>query len=189
MMNSFIEKSNSTYSGFYLHNVEKLISDLALLKNDSRKTILWGVSFALLDLAEKFKPELGHCIIFETGGMKGRRKELTREELHAQLKSGLAVNAICSEYGMTELLSQAYSKGGKFKCPPWMKVIARELTDPFHKNLQEETGALNVIDLANWHSIAFIETEDIGKVYADNSFEVLGRLDNSDIRGCNLLVE
>lgn len=189
MIESFIAKSGSPYSGFYLHNIDQLIEDLQALRGDSKKTILWGVSFALLDLAEKKQLDLSHCLLFETGGMKGRRKEITRAELHAILKKQFNVTSIYSEYGMTELLSQAYLLNERFKCPPWMKVIARDVTDPLQKGLVSETGGLNIIDLANWHSIAFIETEDLGKVYADDSFEVLGRMDNSDARGCNLMIE
>ncbi len=189
MMDSFIRKSNSPISGFYLNNIDKLLTDLEFLKGNARKTILWGVSFALLDLVEKYHPDLSHCLIFETGGMKGRRKEITKDELHIILKAGFNVSSIYSEYGMTELLSQAYSSSHTFKCPPWMKVISRELGDPMQKGAIGETGGLNVIDLANWHSIAFIETEDLGKVYKSGHFDVLGRIDNSDIRGCNLLIE
>ncbi len=188
MMQSFITKSQSSYSGFYLHNVDKLLADLETLRGQNKKVILWGVSFALLDLAEKHKPDLSHCLVFETGGMKGKRKEITRQELHAALQKGLNVDLIYSEYGMTELLSQAYSMGSSFKCPPYIKILARDVTDPFKVGLVGETGALNVIDLANQHSIAFIETEDIGKVFQNGSFEVLGRMDNSEMRGCNLLI-
>jgi hypothetical protein len=190
MIDHFIKQSHSSYSGFYLHNTEQLVRDLHALKNDSRKCVLWGVTFALLDLAENIQPDLSHCLIFETGGMKGRRKEITRNELHAILNNGLRPHGIYSEYGMTELLSQSYTKGKeRFYCPPWMKIIGRDITDPLQKGLLAETSGINVIDLANWHSIAFIETEDLGKVYSDGSFEVMGRIDNSDIRGCNLLVE
>jgi phenylacetate-coenzyme A ligase PaaK-like adenylate-forming protein len=190
MMNYFIQKSDSEYSGFYLSSTSSLLSDLEKLKKDGKKTILWGVSYALLDLAENQKPDLSHCLIVETGGMKGKRKEITRMELHQILCDGLNVKTIYSEYGMTELLSQSYSKGyEKFYSPPWQKIISRDVTDPFQKGLLNESGGINVIDLANWHSIAFIETEDIGKAFDDGSFEVLGRMDNSDIRGCNLLVE
>jgi hypothetical protein len=190
MIDHFIKQSHSSYSGFYLHNTEQLVHDLNALKNDSRKCVLWGVTFALLDLAENIRPDLSHCLIFETGGMKGRRKEITRNELHTILNNGLEPLGIYSEYGMTELLSQAYTKGAeRFHCPPWMKIIGRDITDPLQKGLLAETSGINVIDLANWHSIAFIETEDLGKVYSDGSFEVMGRIDNSDIRGCNLLVE
>jgi hypothetical protein len=171
-----------------LHNEAKLLEDLEKLRDDKKKVILWGVSFALLDLAERYQPDLSHCIVFETGGMKGRRKEITREELHSALKKGLNLNSVFSEYGMTELLSQAYSLGKEFSCPPWMRVLTRELSDPFQKAAFGETGGINVIDLANWHSVAFIETEDLGKVYENGFFEVLGRIDNSDVRGCNLLL-
>lgn len=190
MMDHFIKQSKSHYSAFYLYDVQKLLEDLESLRHNSRKTILWGVSFALLDLADKHKVDLTPFMIFETGGMKGRKKEITRAALHETLTNAFHVSKVYSEYGMTELLSQAYTKGShQFLCPPWMKVIGRELTDPLQKGLLSETGGINVIDLANWHSVAFIETEDLGKVYADGSFEVLGRMDNSDVRGCNLLME
>ncbi len=191
MIGSFIQKSNSDYSGFYLDDYERLLKDIERLKRKgNKKIILWGVSFALLDLAEKYQPDLSDCLVFETGGMKGRRKEITRQELHSQLKKYFNITNVYSEYGMTELLSQAYTKGGDiFYPPPAMKVVIRESVDPFEKGQIERTGGLNVIDLANFHSIAFIETEDAGKVYADGSFEVMGRLDNTDVRGCNLMVE
>jgi hypothetical protein len=191
MMASFIKKSKSNASGFYLHDYEKLLQDIERLKKDrTRKIIVWGVSFALLELAEQHRPDLAGCIIFETGGMKGRRKEITRDELHHQLKKGFNVEVIHSEYGMTELLSQAYSTGEEVFYPsPWMKIIIREVLDPFEKGLIGRAGGINVIDFANYHTIAFLETEDAGRVQADGSFEVLGRLDNSDVRGCNLMVE
>lgn len=190
MIDHFIKVSGSSHSGFYLHDVDKLLNDLKLLTNDSKKVILWGVSFALLDLAERYQPNLEHCIIFETGGMKGRRKEITRDELHSILSKQLNVNKIYSEYGMTELLSQSYSKGeALFFCPPWMKIVGRDITDPLEKGLHNQTCGINVIDLANWHSVSFIETEDMGKCYENGTFEVLGRLDNSEVRGCNLMVE
>jgi len=191
MISSFIKKSESKHSGFYLNEYEKLLQDIVRLKSEGkRKIVVWGVSFALLDLAEKHQPDLSVCLLFETGGMKGRRKEITRQELHSQLKKYFNIAKVYSEYGMTELLSQAYTKGrDKFYPPPGMKVVIRESVDPFEKGLMERAGGLNVVDLANFHSIAFIETEDVGKVYADGSFEVLGRLDNSDVRGCNLMVE
>jgi hypothetical protein len=189
MMDYFIKNSGSAYSGFYLHNDEKLMKDLEMLRHAGGKAVLFGVTFALLELAEKYQPDLSHCMVFETGGMKGRRTEVTRQELHELLKTGLNTGEIFSEYGMTELLSQAYSTGkARFLAPPWMKVTARDITDPFRKGLLNETGGINVIDLANWHSAAFIETEDLGKVFQDGSFEILGRLDNSDLRGCNLLI-
>lgn len=190
MLQHFIDRSNSPYSGFYLHNTDKLLRDIESLRADGKKTVLWGVTFALLDLAEKMNPDLSHCLVFETGGMKGRRKEITRLELHEILKKGFNVSKVYSEYGMTELLSQAYSNGSdRFFTNPWMKIIGRDITDPLSKGLLDQTSGINVIDLGNIHSIAFIETEDLGKVYEDGSFEVLGRMDNSDVRGCNLLVE
>lgn len=190
MIDFFIKKSASPHSGFYLNNTDQLLNDLARLRKDSRKTILWGVSFALLDLAQTSKPDLSHCMVFETGGMKGRRREITRHELHETLCQGFYIEKVYSEYGMTELLSQSYTRGReRFYCPPWKKIIGRDVSDPLLKGLQNETAGINVIDLANRHSIAFIETEDIGKCFPDGSFEVLGRFDNSDIRGCNLLVE
>jgi hypothetical protein len=190
MMEYFIQKSRSSYSGFHLHDMEKLLSDVKKLKGDGKKTILWGVTFALLDLAERYSPDLRHCLVFETGGMKGRRPEITRAELHAALTRAFGVEKIYSEYGMTELLSQAYSKGeNAFFCPPWMKVVGRDMSDPFQKGLLNETAGINVVDLANMDSVAFIETEDIGKIREDGSFEILGRFDNSDVRGCNLMVE
>jgi phenylacetate-coenzyme A ligase PaaK-like adenylate-forming protein len=190
MLENFIRKTGSVLSGFYLYEHEKLARDLASAKKDNRKIILWGVSFALLDFAEKYSIDLHDCVIIETGGMKGRRKEMTRHELHAQLKERFNVSSVHSEYGMTELLSQAYTRGGdRFYPPPGMKIIVRETTDPLEKGLVSRAGGLNVIDFANVDSVAFIETEDAGKVYPDGSFEVLGRLDNSDVRGCNLMVE
>ncbi|MEJ7647402.1 MAG: acyl transferase [Chryseolinea sp.] len=189
MMDHFIKISTSAASGFYLSDIDKLLADIRNSPHSSSKTILWGVSFALLDLSEK-QPGPLNVLIFETGGMKGRRRELTRDDLHDQLSKAFDVTPIRSEYGMTELLSQAYTIGKtRFKCPPWMKIIGRELTDPLQKGLLNETAGINVIDLANLHSIAFIETEDLGRVYPDGSFEILGRSDNSDIRGCNLLIE
>ncbi len=189
MMEHFIKESESLYSGFYLNDVPKLLNDFKQIRGDDRKTILWGVSFALMDLAENHPMEL-NAMLFETGGMKGRRKEITREALHETISNSFQVKQVFSEYGMTELLSQAYTQGGlRFSCPPWMKVIGRELTDPLRKGLLNESAGINVIDLANLHSVAFIETEDLGRVYEDGRFEVLGRSDNSDIRGCNLLVE
>ncbi len=188
MIEHFIKKSKSRISGFYLKNHDELISVLKD-KNQDRKVILWGVSFALLDLAELGKLDLSQCMIFETGGMKGRRKEMVREEFHRYLKERFNANHIHSEYGMTELLSQAYSKGeGYFTAPAWMKIIIRDINDPFAIGLKGKTGGINVIDLANFHSCAFIETQDLGNLGQDGRFEVLGRFDNSDLRGCNLLV-
>lgn len=190
MIRSFIQKSGSEHSGFYLYNHAQLSEDLKHLRKGNKKIILWGVSFALLDFGEKYCPDLSDCLVFETGGMKGRRKEIVRQELHEQLKKYFNVNVVYSEYGMTELLSQAYTSGSdRFYPLPWMKIVVREAVDPLEKGLVERIGGLNVIDLANFHSIAFIETEDLGRVHADGSFEVVGRLDNSEIRGCNLMVE
>ncbi|MBL0739606.1 acyl transferase [Chryseolinea lacunae] len=190
MMDHFIRQSASPWSAFYLHDVDKMLRDLDTLRSNGRKTILWGVSFALLDLAEQFPRDLSPFLIFETGGMKGRKKEMTRAELHTRLTRAFGVDKIYSEYGMTELLSQGYTRGGNtFWCPPALKVVGRDLTDPLQKGLLHETCGINVIDLANIHSVAFIETEDLGKVYPDGSFEILGRMDNSDVRGCNLLIQ
>lgn len=186
MCNDLIKKSKNSQSGFYLDNLEELID---VLKEDSN-TLLIGVSYALLDLAEHTSFNLSNTIIMETGGMKGRRKELVRSELHRILCNSFGVPKIHSEYGMTELLSQAYSKGdGIFHTPPWMKVLIRDIRDPFKLIEPNKTGGINIIDLANINSCAFIATEDLGKTYHDHSFEVLGRLDNSDLRGCNLLME
>ncbi|MGI9551252.1 MAG: acyl transferase, partial [Aurantibacter sp.] len=150
---------------------------------------LIGVSFALLDLTEKYRFKLKHAIVMETGGMKGRRKEIVREELHRSLRKGFGVEKIHSEYGMTELLSQAYSlDGGIFKTPPWMKIIIRDSEDPMSFTKYGKTGGVNIIDLANINSCSFIATQDLGKVYEDKSFEILGRFDHSDVRGCNLMV-
>lgn len=189
MMEYLIKDSEHPKSGFYLHNHEELIATIDELKASGVKILLLGVSFALLDLAEKFKLDLNGVIVMETGGMKGRRKEITREELHAFLTSRLGVEKIHSEYGMTELLSQAYSKGNSiFFTPPWMKILIRDAYDPFSYEKMGRSGGVNVIDLANLHSCSFIETQDLGKIHPDGSFEILGRFDHSDIRGCNLLV-
>ena len=189
MVNDLIEKSNDSRSGFYLNQLDKLAELLrALDTTTSKKILLIGVSFVLVDLIEKHQFSLNNTIIMETGGMKGRRKEMIRVELHNRLKKGFGVSYIHSEYGMTELLSQAYSKGnGIFQCPPWMQVLVREPEDAF-SFLKNKTGGINVIDLANLYSCSFIATQDLGKVYDDNTFEVLGRFDYSDIRGCNLMV-
>lgn len=190
MIEYFIQKCRSRYSAFYLHDHEKLLRDIEEAREEGKRAVLWGVTFALLDLAERYHPDLSDCLIFETGGMKGRRRELTRAELHDRLTREFGVGKIFSEYGMTELLSQAYTEGkNAFFCPPGMKIIARDMTDPMEKGLLNVTGGINVIDFGNVDSVAFIETEDIGKVYEDGSFEILGRFDNSDVRGCNLMVE
>lgn len=188
MADSFIKKSRSSYSGFYLNDYENLLHTIRNI-NDDRKILLLGVSFALLDIAETYKPDLSYVTVMETGGMKGRRREMVRHELHAVLKKGFNVGRIHSEYGMTELMSQAYSTGeGIFQGPPWMKVMLRDINDPFDISENRKSGGINVIDLANIHSCAFIETQDVGKKNGNNSFEVMGRFDNSDIRGCNLMV-
>jgi phenylacetate-coenzyme A ligase PaaK-like adenylate-forming protein len=188
MTEYLIKHSNNPLSGFYLNNYNDLIDTLKKL--NAQKTILIGVSFALLDLAEEHQLDLSNIIIMETGGMKGRRKEMTRVELHQIYNASFNVNQIHSEYGMTELLSQAYSKGnGLFETPPWMKILIRDTNDPFHLLDNNQTGGINVIDLANYNSCSFIATQDLGKTFANNSFEVLGRFDNSDLRGCNLLIQ
>ncbi|MET0760470.1 MAG: acyl transferase [Flavobacterium sp.] len=189
MVEDLIRMSNNTNSGFYLHNHEELIEKLISLDNAGQNVILIGVTYALLDLIEKQKFQLKNTIIMETGGMKGRRKEMIREELHEQLCQGFGVSAIHSEYGMTELLSQAYSLGnGVFECPSWMQILVRDTEDALTYIDSGKTGGINVIDLANINSCSFIATQDLGKKYPNNSFEVLGRFDNSDIRGCNLMV-
>ncbi|MBX2969558.1 MAG: acyl transferase [Cyclobacteriaceae bacterium] len=191
MIDFFIRQSGSAYSSFYRDNTDKLLADIELArKGGERRIIVWGVTYALLDLVEKHGPDLSDCLIFETGGMKGRRKELTRSALHEALKEGLGVEKIYSEYGMTELFSQAYTRGeSAFFCPPWMRVFIREVGDPFSRLGSNKPGGLNVIDLANFNTVSFIETEDAGQILAGGGFEVQGRLDNSDIRGCNLMVE
>jgi len=189
MIQHLIAKSNSVHSGFYLNNYDELVQKIEFLKEGEKKIILWGVSFALLDLAEAFQLDLSQCIVMETGGMKGRRKEWTRQDLHGYLTHRFNVKAIHSEYGMTELFSQAYSSGGGYyKTPPWMKVMIRDINDPFSV-VKGKVGAIKVIDLANFYSCAFIETQDLGRIDQNGMFEVLGRIDNSDSRGCNLLVE
>ncbi len=189
MIDHFIKKDASGHSGFYLNNHLELISKIHSLEKPNKKVLIWGVSFALLDLAEKFETDLSSCIIMETGGMKGRRKEWIREELHSFLCQRFNVKEIHSEYGMTELFSQAYSKGqGYFVHPAWMKILIRDINDPFQFLSEGRIGGVNVVDLANAHSCAFIETEDLGKTVQGSNFEILGRIDNSDIRGCNLLV-
>jgi len=189
MAEKLIKLSKHDESGFYLNEYEQLSKLLQKLKEKYRKTILLGVTYALLDLAEQFPVQFPELIVMETGGMKGHRKEMVRQELHAMLTSALGVDKIYSEYGMTELLSQAYSRGdGLFVTPSWMKVLIRDTNDPFSFLPENKTGGVNVIDLANIHSCSFIETKDLGKLHFDGGFEILGRFDNSDIRGCNLLV-
>lgn len=187
MVEFWIEKSGK--GGFYLYDHQQLYQDLLANEQQGKPAILIGVSFALLDFVENYSLNLKHTIVMETGGMKGRKKEITREELHSILKKGLGVNEIHSEYGMTELLSQAYSKGNsRFETPRWMKVLLRDTEDPLTILSDQKTGAINVIDLANYHSCSFIATDDLGKIHADGSFEVLGRFDQSEVRGCNLMV-
>ncbi|WP_298494201.1 acyl transferase [uncultured Algibacter sp.] len=189
MVDNMIKTSKYSESGFYLNNLSELKDTLIKLDSEGKKVLLIGVSFALLDLVENHQFNLKNTIIMETGGMKGRRKELIRTELHNTLKKGFGVNQIHSEYGMTELLSQAYSKGnGLFDCPPWMSVLSRDTEDALTILNTGKTGGLNIIDLANINSCSFIATQDLGSVKSDGTFEVIGRFDNSDIRGCNLMV-
>ncbi len=189
MMDRLIGKSQHHDSGFYLHDHEKLIKKLKKLKAEGQKTLLLGVSFAFIELTKKYSEDLSGVIFMETGGMKGKEKEITRNELHEILKKSFHTGKIHSEYGMTELLSQAYSYGeGRFFSPPWMKVLIRDSHDPFNLLSPGKTGSINIIDLANLHSCSFLATSDIGRVNKDNSFEVLGRMDASDVRGCNLLI-
>jgi len=189
MVDDFIKKSNNLASGFYLNNLTELSKTLIELDKKGEKVLLIGVAFALLDLIESQQFKLQNTIIMETGGMKGRRKEIIRNELHEILCAGFGVSKIYSEYGMTELLSQGYSSGdGVFDCPPWMKILARDTEDALTMVGANKTGGLNVIDLANYNSCSFIATQDLGKVDNNGRFEVLGRFDHSDIRGCNLMV-
>src|SRR5688572_21644519 len=192
MVSGLMDKTRHPLNGFYMNDADKLAVVLEKLETMGQKTLLIGLTYALLDFAEsKFSSSLKHTIIMETGGMKGRRKEITREEVHSILKNAFAVNQIHSEYGMTELLSQAYSKAdGIFNTPPWMKILVRDEEDPLSvRRLKgvRHLGAINIIDLANVHSCSFIATEDAGRLYADGSFEILGRLDGSDLRGCSLM--
>ena len=188
MVDELVKASGHPDSGFYLYEHEVLHQRLSNLERTRQKTLLIGVTFALLDFAEQYPMNLQHTVIMETGGMKGRRKEITRAELHEYLTRRLGVKTIHAEYGMTELLSQAYSSGnGLFSCPPWMKILVRKEDDPLDVTTEGE-GIINVIDLANIWSCAFIATEDVGRIYPNGSFEVSGRVDNSDIRGCSLLV-
>jgi phenylacetate-coenzyme A ligase PaaK-like adenylate-forming protein len=190
MADHLIKQSKHPQSGFYLNQYQELANLLNELSARKQKTILIGVTFALLDICENYTFNFPELTVMETGGMKGRRKEMIREELHAVLCAGFGVMKIHSEYGMTELLSQAYSKGdGIFITPPWMKILLREVNDPFAKVGVNATGGVNVIDLANYYSCAFIATQDLGKQFEDGSFEILGRFDHSDLRGCNLLVQ
>ncbi|MDB4921465.1 acyl transferase [Mucilaginibacter sp.] len=189
MADDLIKQSKNPDSGFYLYNHDELFHQLKKQQEAQKPTLLIGVTFALLDFVEQHTVNFPQLTVMETGGMKGRRKEMIREELHQQLCGGFGVNAIHSEYGMTELLSQAYSRGaGIFNCPPWMKIITRDTNDPLDLLQNNKAGGINVIDLANVNSCSFMATQDLGKVHPGGSFEVLGRFDNSDIRGCNLLI-
>ncbi|MCB0515612.1 MAG: acyl transferase [Bacteroidetes bacterium] len=191
MADALIRQSKGAYSGFYLYDYESLAEKIIKAEVSGQKTLLIGVSFALLDFVEKYPHfPLKNTIIMETGGMKGKRPELTRPELHGILSAAFAVEKIHSEYGMTELLSQAYSQGeGIFACPPWMRVLCGDAYDPRAWVASGQNGVLRIIDLANLYSCSFIATQDVGKVFPDGTFEILGRTDNSDLRGCNLLVE
>ena len=193
MAHDLIKKSNIEGSGFYLQDHEKLYQ--ALVKNEiiGKPTLLIGVTYALLDFAQKYSLKLKNTLVMETGGMKGKREEITREEVHELLKNQLGISVVHSEYGMTELLSQAYSQGnGRFFCPPWMKVLTREYNDPFAiksscEDKKSINGLINVIDFANIYSCSFIATDDVGRLHRNNTFEVMGRRDMSDLRGCSLL--
>ena len=191
MVSRLIKETQSSESGFFLNNFEEFVSKYFFLKKrNDRKIMIWGVSYALLDMAEKYAPDLSGAILIETGGMKGKRKEIIREELHQIFSKNLSVKNVHSEYGMTELLSQAYSKEqGVFYTPPWMTILIRDIYDPFRYMQNDRTGGINVIDLANLYSCSFIETEDLGSQTNDKGFKILSRFDTSDIRGCNLMVD
>lgn len=189
MVEKLIGLTNDSLSGFYLHDHEHLAQVLNNLKKTSKKVLLIGVTYALLDLSETYPIHFPELIIIETGGMKGMRKELLRTEMHDILKMAFGIENVCSEYGMTELLSQAYShKNGIFECPAWMKVLIRDMNDPLTMLDNGQTGGMNIIDLANLYSCSFIATKDLGKKIDDTKFEMLGRYDNSDVRGCNLMI-
>jgi hypothetical protein len=189
MCQHLVDKTGKKNSGFYLNDFKKLADTITVNEQRGVKTLLIGVSFALLDFAHAYPMPLKNTVIMETGGMKGRRKEMIRQELHAILKEAFLLNVIHSEYGMTELLSQAYSSGnGIFHCPPWMKVFVRDSNDPLSESVPGQ-GGINIIDLANINSCCFISTQDIGRVYDDGTFEILGRFENAEVRGCNLLIE
>jgi phenylacetate-coenzyme A ligase PaaK-like adenylate-forming protein len=189
MMEHLIKMTANNGSGFYLHNHEELYDKLLQLGKKGQKTILIGVSFGLLDFIEKHTIDFPELMVMETGGMKGRRREMVREELHKILCKAFGVSGIHSEYGMTELLSQAWSKGdGIFQCPPWMRILTRDVNDPLSLAGEGKSGGVNIIDLANIYSCSFIATQDLGKLNDDGSFEILGRFDDSEVRGCNLLV-
>ena len=189
MAADLIKQSENLNSGFYLYNHEELYLELVKQKTEGKPTLLIGVTFALLDFVEHYQIDFPELVVMETGGMKGRRKEMIRDELHSILCKGFGVEVIHSEYGMTELLSQAYSKGeGIFKCPPWMRIVIRDTNDPLSLVAENKTGGISVIDLANINSCSFIATQDLGRLNGNGEFEVLGRFDNADIRGCNLLI-
>ena len=190
MVDALIKKSNNKNSGFYLNNLDELNSMILHLEATKKNAILIGVSYALLDLIEKYSYQLQFIHIMETGGMKGKRKELLKTELHNKLCEGFGTEIIGSEYGMTELLSQAYSKGnGLYKTSPWMKVMMRDVNDPFAFLPKGYTGGINIIDLANYYSCSFLATQDLGKQVDDDNFMIIGRFDNSEVRGCNLLID
>lgn len=189
MFDELIRRSQHPASGFYLHNRDELVEAINKEQQNNQHILLLGVTYALLDLAEEGLVLSDRVTVMETGGMKGRRKEMIKEEVHAVLKAQFGISAIHSEYGMTELLSQAYSrKDGLFECPPWMRVLVRDANDPFSYVRPGRGGGINVIDLANLYSCSFIETKDLGKLHEHNRFEILGRFDNSDLRGCNLMI-
>jgi hypothetical protein len=191
MTNTLISHTCNQDSGFYLYNVDEFSEKLQRLSQGEQKVIVFGVGFALLDVIEKYRFELKNVFVFETGGMKGRKTEISRKELHDKLAKGFGVDVVYSEYGMTELLSQAYSMNGEsFRCPAWMKILLRDMQDPLSLlTSMDRRWGINVIDLANLYSCSFIATQDMGKYRTDGSFEVLGRFDYADIRGCNMLVE
>ena len=190
MVDDLIQKSKHPKSGYYLRNYDELSVTIKELERKKQRTLLFGVTYALLDFAKKFPLKLNHTIIMETGGMKGKRKELIKEEVHSILKGCFHVKTIHSEYGMTELLSQSYSKGNNvFISPPWMRILIRDINDPLSIIKENKRGGINIIDLANIYSCPFIATQDLGKKFNDNSFSVLGRLSNADVRGCNLMLE
>ena len=189
MVNNLIELSKSNDSGFFLKEYDLIIEKMKNHCRENKKIILFGVSYALLDLTKNRNLNLENTIIIETGGMKGRRREMIKKELHETLKQRTGLKKIHSEYGMTELLSQAYSKGdGIFSCPNWMKVFVRDINDPNFLHKDNRSGGINIIDLANFNSCSFIATEDMGSIHKNGSFEIMGRIDHSDTRGCNLLV-
>lgn len=189
MIDELIRNNPHPYSGFYLDQHQALSERLVALQNHGTKTILLGVSFALLDFFERHPIRIPDITIMETGGMKGRRREMVRDELHLSIAAITGVNMVHSEYGMTELLSQAYSKAdGRFRTPPWMQILVREMHSPSGPFIEETTGQVHIIDLANVHSCAFLSTQDLGKRHIDGSVEILGRMDESDLRGCNMLI-